>query len=225
MLVNAVYWVPHLGNSSQGRGSGKGGLGLGNSRPLKEGPVVVTRSSGEEARVVADLIAGSARAEAALEHIYRHHGGAVLSFVARCTGDESVAEHVVAEVFVHLWRQPQSFDPSAGSLRSHLVKYAHCRCMGLVGLEQSQANQHGYEQPADNWDDADDRGPDGRAGTARGAGGGWEALSLDERLAIGLVQWGGMSSTEVAEFLGVDEDTVHSRLTGGLQRLAAGPPR
>lgn len=75
---------------------------------------MVTRSSGEEARVIADLIAGSAGAEAALEHIYRHHGGAVLSFVAHCTGDDSIAERVVEEVFVHLWRQPQSFDPSAG---------------------------------------------------------------------------------------------------------------
>lgn len=185
---------------------------------------MVTRSSGEEARVMAALIAGSAGAEAALEHIYRHHGGAVLSFVARCTGDDSVAEQVVVEVFVHLWRHPQSFDTSAGSIRSHLLNDAHWRCMGLVGLEQSQPTQIVHEQPADNWDDADHRGPDGTADTARGPDGGWDRLSLDERVAIGLVRLGEMTSTEVAEFLDVDEDTVHSWLTGGLQRLAAGPP-
>lgn len=185
---------------------------------------MVTRSSGEEARVIADLIAGSAGAAAALEHIYSHHGGSVLSFVARCTGDDSVAEQVVVEVFVHLWRHPQSFDPSAGSIRSHLVKNAHWRCMGLVGLEPSRPTQIAHEQPADNWDDAAHRGPDGTADNARGPDGDWDGLNLDERVAIGLVQLGEMTSTEVAEFLGVDEDTVHSWLTGGLQRLAAGPP-
>lgn len=104
------------------------------------------------------------------------------------------------------------------------MKDAHWRCMGLVGFDQSQASQLEHDQPADNWDDAAHRGPDGTADTAQGPDGGWEALSLDERVAIGLVQFGEMTSTEVAEFLDADEDTVHSWLTGGLRRLAAGPP-
>ena len=173
---------------------------------------MVSSSRRDDTRVVADLRVGTDAGEAALEQVYRRHGGAVLSFVSYCTGDVLVAQQVVEEVFVHLWRQPQSFDPSGGSLRSHLVKDGHWRCEGLVCLDQYQDRSVLPDQGE----------RDGRAATPPGLPAGWQALPLEERAAIGFVRFGQMTITEIAECLGVDERTVHARLTRGLQRLAAG---
>lgn len=175
---------------------------------------MVTGSSHGEVQLVADLTAGAGETRAAaLGQIYRHHGSAVFNFVAFCTGAGAVAEQVVEEVFVGLWFQPGSFDPTAGSLRSHLLKEAHRRCVGLAGFDMGEREERSLAE--------DHPGSDRRVGPSRGAGGLWEALSLDERVAIGLVHFGDMTCTQVAEFLGVDEDVVCYRITDGLTRLTA----
>ena len=61
-------------------------------------------------KLVAERMAGGpGAAEPALEQVYRRYGSTVFRFIAHCTGDTSVAKHVAEEVFVHLWRHPQSF--------------------------------------------------------------------------------------------------------------------
>ncbi len=183
---------------------------------------MVTESSREEVRVVADLVDGAANTRAAaLEQIYRHHGSALFNFVACCTGSAAVAEQVVEEVFVRLWCRPRSFHPGAGSLRSHLLKDGHRRCVGLAAIATGEPRYGAAHRLLEISQAADDLAPDGTVAPSRGAGALWEALSLHERVAIGLVHFGDMTSAQVAEFLGVDEDVVRSRVTDGLNRLAA----
>ncbi len=175
----------------------------------------------DDTQAVADLRDGTADARlAALEQIYRCHGAAVLSFVSHCTGDALLAPQVVEEVFVRLWRQPRSFDPSTGSLRSHLVKDGYWRGEGLVCLDPGQSSERGPGRPMQTSAGPGVRAGDGIAPVSIDAPAGWQALSLDERVAVGFVQFGQMSTSEIAEFLGVDHATVHARLTGGLARLA-----
>ncbi len=174
--------------------------------------------SGEDFRLVAGLTAGTAGAtEAVLERIYRRYGSAVFGFVAWCTGDSLFADDVVEEVFLHLWRQPQSFGASVGSLRSHLVKDGYRRLRERGWLEPSKHVEGGHP----NSDEADS-GPAFEELPTKGQGAGWQALQADERLAIGLVRFGEMITLEVAEFLGVDQNIVGSWLTRGLHGFAGG---
>ena len=132
-----------------------------------------------------------------LEQVYRDHAGALISLVTHCTGDSSLAYQFVEDVFVHLWDQPESCDPPQGSLRSCLAEDAYWRCKAGGALAPGMAERD-RESP---------RSP-------------WGLLSREERLAIALVCFGGMSSRRVASVLGVTQETVNSAIFEGLQRLA-----
>jgi len=139
----------------------------------------------------------ASEAEAALERAYQRHAGALLSLVTHCIGDACVAEQVVDDVFVRLWDEARAFDPSRGSLRSYLTTQAYRRCtaLGLGGAAMVEHDGDGLSNP-------------------------WRRLSQDERVAIGLVHFGQMTSHEVADVLGVTPEALNSTIFGGLQRLA-----
>lgn len=178
--------------------------------------VHATGSSREDSGLAADLAADTPGAsEAALKQIYRRHSGAVFGFVACCTGNHLVAYNVVEEVFLYLWRQPQSFDPTVGSLRSHLVKDGYRRLQARGRLEQPEQNDGDQSKS-----DEAHNGPSFERLPTRAQEAGWQALHRDERVAIGLARFGEMTTLEVAEFLGVDQDIADSLLTRGLRRFA-----
>lgn len=81
-----------------------------------------------DAELVVMLLSDSdAEREVALEELYRRYAGAVMGFVAACSGDQATAEQVVEDIFVRLAESPHSYDASEQTLRSHLVEQAHLR--------------------------------------------------------------------------------------------------
>lgn len=158
----------------------------------------------------------------ALAEAYRRHGGAVFALARRVTGDRTVGEEVVQEVFLRLWNQPEKFDPARGSLRSFLLAQAHGRAVDILRSEGSRrrreenearmAAEGGYDIDREVWDLAlADRVRDVMAG-----------LPDDERKAIQLAYFGGHSYRQVATMLGQPEGTVKSRIRSGLKRMRAG---
>lgn len=159
--------------------------------------------------------------EEALAEAYRRHGGAVFGLARRVTSSEALAEEVVQEVFVRLWRHPERFDPDRGSLRAFLLADGHGRAVDLLRSETSRHRREqadavrtatgGYDLEHEVWDLtlAD--------GVRRALG----SLSPDERQAIELAYFGGQSYRQVAVALELPEGTVKSRIRSGLQRLRA----
>ena len=146
-----------------------------------------------DAELVAQLASGAAgAAEGALARLYDRHGDAVFSLVERCTGDRLWAEHVTEQVFAELWAEPHAFDPSKDSLRSHLIRAAY----------RHSAAAKTYSAPAED---------DAEAPL-------WRQLHAEDRWAIGLSHFGEMSAKEVADALGVSEETMKSRIARGLRQ-------
>ncbi len=86
-------------------------------------------TGGSDEFLVATLMSESdAERESALAELYRRHAQAVMGFAAACTGDRTVAEEVVEEVFIGLAREPRCFDAARETLRSYLVRLAHELC-------------------------------------------------------------------------------------------------
>ena len=71
----------------------------------------------EELALVAAVVAGS---EDALAALYDRHANSIFAAAYRLTGDRSVAEEVVQEVFLTLWNRAERFDPALGSLSGWL---------------------------------------------------------------------------------------------------------
>jgi RNA polymerase sigma-70 factor, ECF subfamily len=155
----------------------------------------------------------------ALAEAYRRHAGAVFGLSQRLLSDRSRAEEVVQEVFVRLWNDPSRFDPERGSLRSFLLANAHGRSVDLIRADSSRRKREerdafrtasgGYDVSLEVWDLA-------LASHVKMA---MATLSEDERRAIELAYFGGLTYREVASELDQPEGTVKSRIRTGLKRL------
>ena len=73
------------------------------------------------------FIAVGRHSMAALEELFRRHGGAVAALARRVTRDTQRAEEVCQTVFTDLWRSPERYDPERGGLRPWLLSLTHRR--------------------------------------------------------------------------------------------------
>ncbi len=158
----------------------------------------------------------------ALAEAYRRHAGSVTALARRLLASENLAEEVLQDVFLHLWNNPDRFDPERGSLRSYLLTRTHSRSVDLLRSEGARRQREerdarrtadaGYDLEREVWDltvsDA--------VTTALAD------LREDERSPIVLAYFGGYTYREVAEMLDQPEGTVKSRIRTGLTRLRSG---
>lgn len=157
--------------------------------------------------------------ETALAEIYRRHGAAVHNLATRVLSSSHLADEVTQEVFVDLWNRPEQFDANRGSLRTFLITKAHGRAVDVVraetartSREQRSAQEHersGYSLDHYAWDLA-------IADQVKNA---VETLPHDERVAIEMAYFEGMTYRQVAEVLATPEGTVKTRIRTGLRRL------
>jgi len=158
----------------------------------------------------------------ALAEAYRRHAGAVMALAGRVLASRNLAEEVVQEVFLRLWNDADRFDPERGSLRSWLLAQAHGRAVDLLRSESARKGREerevrgraesGYDLEHEVFDLA-------VAEQVRGA---LTALPDDERRAIELAYFSGLTYREVAVRLDQPEGTVKSRIRAGLKRLRSG---
>jgi RNA polymerase sigma factor (sigma-70 family) len=167
--------------------------------------------------LVGNLAAGDA---AALAEIYRRYVGLVFGLARRVLGDETLAEDVTQEVFVYLWRQPERFDASRGTLRSWLGLLAHRRSVDLVRNEARRSRTEGRCDP--------DPATGLQAEVDEYLAAGWlsgrvrvaiDELPPEQREAVMLAYFGGRTYRQVAIELAIPEGTAKSRLRLALGKL------
>ena len=152
----------------------------------------------------------------AFEVLYRRYARAVLGLALRRLGDRGRAEEAVQETFTSIWRSASSYRPERGPGAPWL--YAVAR-HAIVDRFRART-----EPPAEVPEEAStEPGPLERAEASFVS---WrvhralEELPQTERTVIELAYWGGLSQSEVAEYLNVPLGTVKTRTRSGLHRLA-----
>lgn len=158
----------------------------------------------------------------ALAEAYRRHAGSVFALASRVLASRTLAEEVVQEVFIRLWDNAERFDPDRGSLRSWLLAQTHGRAVDLLRSETARKGREerehrgraesGYDLEHEVWDLA-------VADQVREA---LASLPVEERKAIELAYFRGLTYREVAVELDQPEGTVKSRIRAGLKRLREG---
>src|ERR1700761_5658575 len=83
-------------------------------------------SSPDDAELIARL---RTRDVSGLDVLFKRYSRLVLGIACRVLGDPSEAEEVAQEVFLYLYRKPELFDSSKGSLKAWIVQITFCRAL------------------------------------------------------------------------------------------------
>lgn len=172
----------------------------------------------------ANLVVAIARwRQEALAETYRRHGGAVFG-LARCLlGDSEEAKDVAQEVFLRLWKQPEQFDPSRGSLRCYLLAQTHGRSVDVLRAATAHRGLEGRDaRPATAVIDDVERRVE-KLGIGDQMREALAGLPAAERRAVTLAYFAGNTYREVARLLGEPEGTGQRRILSGLRRLRRPP--
>ena len=152
----------------------------------------------------------------AFELLYRRYARPVFALALRRLGDRGRAEDAVQETFASVWRSARSYKKERGPGAPWL--YAVAR-NAIVDRRRALG-----EPPAEPVDEAaKDPGPPERAESSWTA---WRVhralgeLPENERRLIELAYWGGLSQSEISQFLDVPLGTVKTRTRSALARLA-----
>lgn len=188
-------------------------------------PALAERAS-EDVLLIARLASGD---EGALALLYDHYSRPAYSLARRICVDELLAEDVVQEVFLAVWRDPSKYVADRGAFSSWLLTLVHHKAVDAVRRE----GVHRRRQVAMD-DETTDRlapvtpGADVDAIGAVVAGDVRSALRdlpTEQRTAMMLAYYGGYTQREVAALVGVPLGTVKSRMfaAGARLRAALGP--
>lgn len=161
----------------------------------------------------------------AYERDYDVHARSVYAAAYRVLGDAARAQDVVQDVFLRLWRRPDTFDAGRGGLGSYLRMMARSRALDLWREDQAAGRASdrlklvvaGAEpRPDERPSLMAERGHE-RA-TLRDALG---RLPHAQREALVLSYWGGLTADEIARRVEVPLGTAKSRIRLGLEKLRA----
>jgi RNA polymerase sigma-70 factor (ECF subfamily) len=161
---------------------------------------------------------GDARA---FEVIFDRHSGAAFSLAYRMCGRRAMAEDVVQEAFLSLWRSGARYDGARGSVRSWVLGVVHNRAIDAlrrgVGRAGRAAGAEGLAERLAAPERTDvEVGRREEARAVRSALGG---LPVDQRRVIELAYFGGFTHSQIAEMLGLPVGTVKGRMRLGLSKM------
>ena len=161
---------------------------------------------------------------AAFEVLYERHSGVAFSLAYRIMGTRNLAEDVVQEAFLNLWRSGARFERSRGSVRTWVLGIVHHRAIDAL----RRATVHDRRRTSD--EGIEERLEDGvrtdveaaRRDEAEQVRATLNTLPPEQAHVIELAYFGGFSQSEIAEMLSMPLGTVKGRMRLGLEKMRAG---
>jgi RNA polymerase sigma-70 factor (ECF subfamily) len=153
---------------------------------------------------------------AAFEELYRRYARPVLGLALRRLGDRGHAEDALQDAFAAIWRSASSYDRARGQGGAWLYTVARNAI-----VDSARRRPEPPMEPPDT--PSEERGPAERAEASWlswRVHGALERLPEHERPVIELAYWGGLSQSEISDFLDVPLGTVKTRTRSALARLA-----
>lgn len=149
--------------------------------------------------------------------LFRHFGPRLKSFFMRWAVSSGVAEDLVQETMLNVWRRASSFDPARAGVATWMFTIAR-----NVRVDHLRRQRDPAALPVDP-DDAPASVEDWLIGAERDARvrDALVALSTEQQIIIRLSYFGEKSQTEIAEELGIPLGTVKSRTRLAMNRLRA----
>ena len=163
----------------------------------------------DDAALIARLRAGD---ENAMADLYDRYSGIVYGVALRVLGDTTAAEDVLQEVFLQLWRRPQSFNADRGRLAPWLAVIARNRAIDVRRRRVPEEDIN--ELPISTGMNLEDMAAQRMAvEKVRGV---MAALPQEQRKALDMAFFEGMTHTEIAAKTGEPLGTIKTRIRSAL---------
>lgn len=158
---------------------------------------------------------------AAFAIVYERHTEAAYSLAFRMCGRGAVAEDVVQEAFLSLWRSAASYDPMRGSVRTWVLGIVHHRAIDALRRGVVQNRGRVSDEGIDERLEAEERTDQevGRRDEAREVRAALEGLPPEQSRVIELAYYGGLTHSEIAAMLDTPVGTIKGRMRLGLQKM------
>ena len=153
----------------------------------------------------------------ALAELYDRFGGVAYRLAYRILRDEVLAQDAVQEAFLAAWRTAVAFDPELGKASTWLLTLVHRRAVDLVRREDRRRGDPLEGVPLAGTESIDETAAVREQRRAVQAA--LAQLPAEQREALELAYYGGLTQSELSERLGVPLGTVKSRMFAALGRL------
>jgi RNA polymerase sigma-70 factor, ECF subfamily len=159
----------------------------------------------------------------AFEVIFDRHSGVAFSLAYRMCGRRAMAEDIVQEAFLSLWRTGARYDRARGSVRSWVLSAVHNRAVDAfrreVVRDRQAVSDEGLAErlPAAEQTDLEVERRDDASQVRKAL----SELPADQRQVIELAYFGGFSHSQIAEVLHLPPGTVKGRMRLGLAKMRA----
>ncbi len=159
----------------------------------------------------------------AFDELYRRYSPTAYGIAYRLTGQQLLAQDVVHDAFLAIWRAPEAFDATRGAFRSFFLALVHHRAVDTIRREERMrarqdraANLEAAvgEDPSERVVDEDfvaRRRQEVRKSLAD--------LSAEQRQVLEMAYFEGMTQVRIAEKLGIPLGTVKTRTFAALHKL------
>lgn len=155
-----------------------------------------------------------------IEALYDQYGGVAFAFAYRLLGERGLAEDVVQEAFLNIWRQGTAYDAARGSARTWVLTIVHHRAIDQIRSMRTRNRADTEIKDAlplpsheDTWATVAQTLETERVRNAMAR------LPPEQRQVVDLVYYGGFTHQQVADRVGVPLGTVKGRLRLALEKL------
>ena len=153
------------------------------------------------------------REKQAFSYLYDNYSGAVYGALLRSVKSEVVAQELLQDVFMKIWKSIDTFQPQKGNLFAWMLSIARNRCIDWFRVQRLQTteldtNMEVFDHPVG--EPAQDHHELAETITK---------LKAEQRILIEMVYWGGFSHEETATQLNLPLGTVKTRIRSALKDL------
>lgn len=161
--------------------------------------------------------------EDAFRQLFARYSGTANALAFRIVRQMHLAEDIVQEAFLAVWRKPEGYVADRGSVRSWLMSLVHNRAVDLVRREES-IRRRAAEVASDPGEPAQDLAtqvaeqvglPEERAAVRSAL----SDIPEEQRRVIELMYFGGLSQSMIADRLAIPLGTVKSRSLLAMRRM------
>lgn len=159
----------------------------------------------------------------AMDSLYQRYSRILYSLAYRMVADHQIAEDLIQEAFLSVWRRSTSFSPQSGAARSWLISILHHRAIDHLrkvrrrsSMQEAPLEEIELDETvavSDVWEEA------WRSLQSTQVRAALMKIPTEQRMVIELAYFQGWTHTEIAEGTQTPLGTVKARMRLGLNHL------